>query len=70
MIRGKMIVNFPWNKEGQAEQQYSLFDVTENGHNFLFSTENYPAEVAWDLFCHNDSFHLDYLFCVCIRESV
>lgn len=64
MIRGKMIVNFPWNKEGQAEQQYSLFDVTENGHNFLFSTENYPAEVAWDLFCHNDSFHLDYLFCV------
>ena len=59
-----MILNFPWGKEGQTEQQHSLFDVTENERNFLFTTENYPADVAWDLFCNNDLFHVDYLFCL------
>lgn len=63
-IRGKTIVNFPWNKEGQTEQQYSVFDVEEDGHNFLFTTEYYPVEVEWDLYCNRDSFHVDYLFCV------
>ena len=64
MIRGKVIVNFPWNKEGQTEQQYSLFEITEDEHNFLFSTEDYPAEMEWDLYCNKDSFRVDYLFCV------
>lgn len=63
-IRGEMIVNFPWNKEGQTKQQCSPFEITEDGHSFLFLTEDYPAEVEWDLYCNRDSFHVDCLFCV------
>ena len=64
MIIGNMIVNFPWNKEGETKQQCSFFEITEDGHNFLFSTEDYPVEVEWDLYCNRDSFHVYYLFCV------
>lgn len=63
-IKGKVIANFPWDKEEHTKQQYCLFDVTENEHDFLFSTENYPEKVMWDLYCNRDSFHVDYLFCV------
>lgn len=64
MIRGKMIVNFPWNEEGQTEQCFSCFEITEENRTFQFLTENYPVETAWNLFCNRNSFHVDYLFCV------
>lgn len=63
-IKGKAIANFPWDMEEHTKQQYCFFDLTENEHNFVFSTENYPEKVMWDLYCNRDSFHVDYLFCV------
>lgn len=64
MIRGKMIVNFPWNEKGQTAQCFSYFEVTEEDRNFEFLTQDYSAETTWNLFCNRNSFHVDYLFCV------
>lgn len=64
MISGKMIVNFPWNEEGQTQQCFSYFEIAEEDRNFELLTEDYPEETAWNLFCNRNSFHVDYLFCV------
>lgn len=63
-IKGKAIANFPWDKEEHTKQQDCLFDVTEEEHYFLFSTQNFSSKLAWDLYRHDDSFHVNCLLCV------